>query len=293
MARPKLENGYSKIANEILEAMVRTPFNATQFRIILVIWRYTYGFNRKEHEISETFLVKATGISKRYVSSELNKLIDMRVMNLVKPSTYTKPKTLSFNKNYEEWVVDSRTKVQQVNNPSTVEELIDTTVEQSFHSPVEQLFTSTVEQSFHQEIKILKKDLKESIKKEERKENPLLPILIPVEKVYQENIGLLTPIIAQSIAHWLDDGVEEALLAKYIEVAVKRNKRSWGYIEAMIRGNYENNIKTLEQYEAMLVEKEKHPTNNINSKTTPAYADFEQRDYSDIDMTKFYANLND
>jgi phage replication O-like protein O len=151
VANPQKTNGYTAIANEIIEAVTKVQFNSTQIRIILVVWRYTYGFNRKQHEISETFIVKATNISKRYISSELNKLIDMKVITLIRPSTYTKPKVIAFNKNYEEWKTN-RTTVQQVNNTSTVEQPFNTTVEQSFHSTVEQLF--------HQERKI-----KDNIKK--------------------------------------------------------------------------------------------------------------------------------
>ena len=68
----QLENGYTKIANELLVAIYGTNFNATQLKIILCVIRYTYGFNRKSHELSIGFISKATGISKRYISEELN-----------------------------------------------------------------------------------------------------------------------------------------------------------------------------------------------------------------------------
>lgn len=71
------------------------------------------------------------------------------------------------------------------------------------------------------------------------------------ESTYQENIGLITPIIAESISHWLKDGIEESLINRYIEVACKRNKRNWAYIEKMIQGNAEDGIKTLQQYDAL------------------------------------------
>jgi hypothetical protein len=98
----------------------------------MVVWRYTYGFSRKSHAISESFISKATGICKRYISSELNKLIELKVINLISPSTYTSAKVISFNKNYDEWV-NCRTIIQEANNPSTVEELQDTTKETYEH----------------------------------------------------------------------------------------------------------------------------------------------------------------
>jgi len=81
LASPQIESGYSPVSNELLEAIYQTTFNATQLKIILFIIRYTFGFSRKQHKISVNFISKGTGISKRYISSELNKLI---VNNAVK-----------------------------------------------------------------------------------------------------------------------------------------------------------------------------------------------------------------
>jgi phage replication O-like protein O len=50
-----LDNGYTRIANEILEAMAKIKLSPTQYRILFVVWRYTYGFQRKEHKLSLTF----------------------------------------------------------------------------------------------------------------------------------------------------------------------------------------------------------------------------------------------
>lgn len=150
MADVQLEHGYTKIANELLEVLARTPLNATQLRIILVLWRYTYGYNRKEHELSESFLSKATGISKRYISKEINKLVKYGILKIVRESSYTSPRVYTFSKDYDSW--KCRTIVQQVSNDSTVEQKQDTTVEQ--------LFNTTVEQSFHQEINNINKNIK-------------------------------------------------------------------------------------------------------------------------------------
>jgi len=119
VASPQLENGYTRIANEILESVIRTPFTATHLKIIMVCWRYLYGFNRKQAELSEGFISKEIGISRRHTSAELKALIDAKVLCVVRESTYTTPRILSFNKNYDEWRYGSR--VQQVNQSSTVE----------------------------------------------------------------------------------------------------------------------------------------------------------------------------
>lgn len=149
MADVQPENGYTRIANQILESIVKLPLSGSQWRIVAVLWRNTYGYNRKEHGISETYIAKATGISKRFISSELRKLIDMKIIKVVKESTYTTPRVLMFNKNYDTWGYG--TILPQVNDTSTGEQVFTSTVEQSF--------TSTGEQSFHQQKKNLKKEL--------------------------------------------------------------------------------------------------------------------------------------
>lgn len=147
----QLENGYTRIANELLEIIYGTNFNATQIKILLVVIRYTYGFNRKSHSISLTFLSNATGISKRYVSNELNKLISNNVILVKENYTVIKSRELRLNKNYSQWK-GYRTILQQVNDTSTDEEPINTTDEQ--------LFNTTDEQYFHQERKT-KENIKE------------------------------------------------------------------------------------------------------------------------------------
>ena len=154
MASPQIEHGYTRIANELLEAIYNTKFNGTQFKIILCIIRYTYGFKRKSHDLSIGFISKATGVSRRYVSAELSKLIENKVVSVLQPHTDTTSRVLAINKDYSQWNI-SRTIIQQVNNSSTGEQIQDTTGEELFNTPDEQLF--------HQERKYLKKEYKENI----------------------------------------------------------------------------------------------------------------------------------
>ena len=171
MHGPQLEDGYTRIANEILEAIYQTKFNATQLKIILLIIRYTYGFNRKNHDLSLSFIEKATGISKRYVSSELNRLIENRVVIVYENHTNTQSRRIGLNKNYTEWGI--RSNLPQLKNPSTVEEKQDTTVEQSFNTTVEQFFNTTVEQFFNQERQY--KDNIKDIEEDEEDKGVLSP----------------------------------------------------------------------------------------------------------------------
>ncbi len=103
MASPQIENGYTRIANELLDKLAETKMNGTQFRILMIVFRYTYGFQRKEHELSETFIANATSIHKQQIKRELKDLIDRKIITVVRQATFTDPRVISFNKNYKQW----------------------------------------------------------------------------------------------------------------------------------------------------------------------------------------------
>ena len=108
MASPQKENGYTPIANEILENIAKYPLNGTQHRIIDVVWRYTYGFNRKEHGLSETFISNATNIHRKQIQRELNELISCNMICVMKNATFSASRILAFNKDYSQWVVANK-----------------------------------------------------------------------------------------------------------------------------------------------------------------------------------------
>ena len=138
MAKPQLENGYTPIANELLEAIYKTEFTATELKIILLVARYTYGFSRKEYTLSLSYIARGIGVSKRYVSSSVSKLIEDNVLQIVKEHTDTQSRVIKINKNYETWL--SRTTVQQVNHSSTVAPRNNTTDEAQFNTTDEVQF---------------------------------------------------------------------------------------------------------------------------------------------------------
>ncbi len=103
MASPQVQNGYTRIANEILEKVMQTPFNGTQFRILLAVWRLTYGFRRKEHEMSVSFLSNYINSSRSQVARELANLIERNIL-LVSDTGRRNTRVIQFNKNYEDWI---------------------------------------------------------------------------------------------------------------------------------------------------------------------------------------------
>lgn len=71
MENPQLENGFMRIANEIVDELFKLPLNSTDQKVIWCVLRYTFGFNRKSHRLSASFMTysrlanKMAGINKR------------------------------------------------------------------------------------------------------------------------------------------------------------------------------------------------------------------------------------
>ena len=110
MANPQLKNGYTKIANELLEAICRLNISGNEMRILLYIIRRTYGFNRSYAEISRSEIASAVGTRSVHISRALKKLSALNLIEL-RSSEGVKPQTISIVKDYEEWAVESCTEL--------------------------------------------------------------------------------------------------------------------------------------------------------------------------------------
>lgn len=99
---PQLENGYTKIADAILENIAKSKLNGTQFRILMIVWRSTYGWGKKSYSLSEGYLSKATGIHKQQIKRELKEMIEKGILIEVKSPTAITSREIQFNKCYTE-----------------------------------------------------------------------------------------------------------------------------------------------------------------------------------------------
>ena len=81
MASPQLENGYTKIANELLEALAKSRFDMCQWSIILWVMRQSYGWNKPKTDPIRTIdLAEAIGMLRGTTHKALSKLIAMKVI---------------------------------------------------------------------------------------------------------------------------------------------------------------------------------------------------------------------
>ncbi|MBI5447822.1 MAG: replication protein [Gammaproteobacteria bacterium] len=66
MVTPQCEDGYTKIANELLEALARIRIPGETHQVLDTVLRKTYGYGKKEDAISLSQFVLATGLSKSH-----------------------------------------------------------------------------------------------------------------------------------------------------------------------------------------------------------------------------------
>jgi len=99
-ANPQLENGYTRIANELFEAIIEYPFTCAELRIILLIIRRSYGWKTSKSYISYGSVAIKLRMDIRYIKRRINKLIFENV--LVKEKTEWENR-IGLNKQYTSW----------------------------------------------------------------------------------------------------------------------------------------------------------------------------------------------
>jgi phage replication O-like protein O len=109
---PKIEDGYTRIANELLEAIIAFKFSSRQLCIMFCVIRATYGYNKKSDAISGWQIAKMCNIDRSHISKSITELIAMNV--LFKHETGRQShgffvRELSINKYYDTWTTVAKT----------------------------------------------------------------------------------------------------------------------------------------------------------------------------------------
>ncbi|EPL3984543.1 replication protein [Citrobacter freundii] len=70
-----LDDGYTRIANELLEAVMAADLTARQLKVVLAVIRKTYGFGKKFDRITNTQIAMMTGIHHTHVCKAMNIIV--------------------------------------------------------------------------------------------------------------------------------------------------------------------------------------------------------------------------
>ena len=129
MASPQTENGHTAIANELMEAICRVDIPGQALRVFLHILRDTYGWKRKRHQMSYTYISQGTGISVRQAIRSI-KWLEAHGMVIV----YTRGgrgtkhgNIIGPQKNYQKWGIISD--ISDTNEQPSISDTGDTNSE--------------------------------------------------------------------------------------------------------------------------------------------------------------------
>ena len=111
MANPQLENGHTRIANELMEHLMRLYLAPNQWQVILCIIRKTYGFHKKIDYITNTQICEGTGLVKSTVSRAVTVLKQRNIIT-------RNGKHIGLQKDWEQWqkLAEQATKVSEPAN---------------------------------------------------------------------------------------------------------------------------------------------------------------------------------
>lgn len=96
---PQVEDGYTRIANELLEQIMSAQLTLREVRVVMAVIRLTYGWNRKQARVTGGLLAKLTGMPSTKASEALASLVDKSV--LLRHGGSRSP--VSLNKHSEQW----------------------------------------------------------------------------------------------------------------------------------------------------------------------------------------------
>jgi phage replication O-like protein O len=100
MANPQTENGYTRIANDILDALCKIRISGEARQVLDTIIRKTYGFGKKEDAVALSQICQMTGLKKPIACRALNKLVEM---NLITRRGNDVANIYAFNKDFDSW----------------------------------------------------------------------------------------------------------------------------------------------------------------------------------------------
>ncbi|MGE8207734.1 replication protein [Heyndrickxia sp. NPDC080065] len=293
MANVQVENGYIRIATELMDEIIRRDFSKRQLAILHFIIRLSYGCQKKDCVIGKFNSFELAGLNKSDIKKELKFLRECRVINWDEESMI-----FSINKDYEKWQVNPTKGFEREKLDQLIHENIKNNVGKTLTKKVGKIPTSLEEivgkTLTEMGVKVGKTLIDKLVKHqrdmwgnawESKDEDTLkdsikdiyLKIITTTTTTEQENpIALfekllcrLSPIQSHSLLKWVDEfeGKSE-IVNEAITIADNKNKRYYGFVEFLLKEWANNNLNSLDRvraYEQEKFNKTKGPR-NINRK---------------------------
>lgn len=111
MSLPQTEDGFTRLANELLDAIIKFDFTKRQYAVLLAVVRKTYGYNKKSDALSIYQISVMTGIDRADTSRAVSELHAMNVLTKAETGRMAHGQIvpeISINKDYETWSTDGK-----------------------------------------------------------------------------------------------------------------------------------------------------------------------------------------
>lgn len=279
MADVQPENGYIRIATELMNEIIRRDFSKRQLAILHLIIRLSYGCQQKDCEVEKLNDFEVAGIYKSDITKELTYLSDAKVIFWRRESNL-----FSLNKDYEKWQINpskgwEKSKMDKLlhNNierkkvsktltnlnllvSKTLTELgvtVSKTLTDELVKHLLELFGNTWESKDESTLKYSIKDIYLKINKDKEDDinvNRILELLEKSKIIQKEDITeFLRDDISDVIENFGFDNPEEMIL-EAIKDSARGNGKTWKFVYKKLAAWKKQDIKNLKALEVLLEE---------------------------------------
>ncbi len=98
---PQVEDGYTRIANELLEAILAFGFSLREQTVIFAIIRKTYGYGKKADDMSASQIAALCNMARSHVTATLGSL---SCRNIITKTTGRFGSVIGIQKNHRLWI---------------------------------------------------------------------------------------------------------------------------------------------------------------------------------------------
>ncbi len=289
MANPQPDR-FTRISNELFEAIMQTDFSKRQRNILDLIIRVSYGCGKKFAYLRPSDF-EVVGVYKSHIKKELDYLTRAKVI-------FRDGERISLNKDYDQWRVSlnkifnqdklieilrrnlsgevTKTVTNTTDDVTKTVTKVTKTVTENCPEDKEQVTKTVTDgyQNSNSEVTKTVTDTPPSIpintnpegglkKLKERSKETTTNILSTgtrtpelssqeslggscgnkIYAFYENNIGLLSPLVVEKLDYWVAD-TEEALVLYALEKAVLAGKRNFSYTEGILKNWTSQGLRT-------------------------------------------------
>lgn len=102
---PQVEDGYTRIANELFDAILGARLSSHELNVMMAVIRKTYGYNKKQDDISASQIGALCGIERTHVTAALKKL---EAKQMIHKRIGTFGCVIGIQKDYSQWLLEKK-----------------------------------------------------------------------------------------------------------------------------------------------------------------------------------------